>query len=975
MSDEKLTPTLNAYNFSGTISEKLRNFLAENNVSIIEKDNFSDEIAIHYVFVDGKDDFKSVVEKVSAFNESFDLIATSKVEDIYLFLKNKGKFVISDQWLESPIGDTFFKRFLQGAGSVKVDDNIGSYFERFSSMNIINHLRLGHYGDTISIDAFEKDFNLVAIRGFLYNVVYYFTYLKQAGIAGVPFEVMYSANENHFVLNIHASVKNFLFEYVMDCFGNMNSKDNLQYLLKSSYLLSDFMEITYMSEPSKIVFTAVWNHKSSKEFSTFNGLSINNIKTAKEIENGLYQKLKKSEVSGEESVDYGKKVYELENKEIPGGFLEEFSAEADEENIFFEDPNLIGDLINHIHVKLGEDYDFSKVRDEEFNELIKGHKLEDELLIRLKDSDKEFVYNKLSRFELSNSFEVSIARQRDDLNSEKYLENYKNEIKSEIKIRTENNDKIEVNQEEVETKLQEVLNDLLDDDLKIFKNNKIIARQMAEKIFIYLKDSVRKGHEAFEDEVYKALATVKRREREYLASIVSGKGKDQHDSDLGGLSHREEVLISKLKKSESEIEELKRKLKASMVALGAVKQVEDEKKQFQKQLEEEIKEIETSGAIDNENSDFGETQDSLEEKQLIVESLKNGNVSEELITRLEELMAKESSYIEKAKKLELDVRKKAIESSQKEALYEQQLIAKERLLKAKDTAIENVRDNLKILTAKKDNHIKLVGQRLSAMTSELNQLKASNNESKIKTLEKEKIDSQKTIDSYRNQMEALRNKIHLLESSDETDKLNEEIRKLKRESIALESKFKSMQAEQEMFRRKLKEEEEKSRALMAQVKELKESGTSEQMGSIEQSYLVEIENLKVKLADSIKNNTETEKQLSIYELKINQLESQVEKADQAKDLATKISNTENPDMKRLKTQVERLEKDRAKMIEDARKVKAESVEAVTNHKKALADIKGLENKIKAMEREAEKSRKKIDDLSKKLIAASQKKAA
>ena len=114
---------------------------------------------------------------------------------------------------------------------------------------------------------------------------------------------------------------------------------------------------------------------------------------------------------------------------------------------------------------------------------------------------------------------------------------------------------------------------------------------------------------------------------------------------------------------------------------------------------------------------------------------------------------------------------------------------------------------------------------------------------------------------------------------------------------------------------------------------------------------------------------EKDKQIKAFELKIKQLDALAQKSSQAKDAKSKAGGAENPDMKRLKVQVDRLEKDRAKMIEDTRKLKKESVDAVTKFKKAQAEIKGYENRVKAMERDAERSKKKIDELTKKLTAA------
>ncbi len=83
----------------------------------------------------------------------------------------------------------------------------------------------------MAIRAFEKGFNVVALRSFMDHSMAYFTYLKQAGLAAAPYEVEYSFNKDTFAVNIHSSVKNFAAEYLLDSFGSVNSQEPIQYLL------------------------------------------------------------------------------------------------------------------------------------------------------------------------------------------------------------------------------------------------------------------------------------------------------------------------------------------------------------------------------------------------------------------------------------------------------------------------------------------------------------------------------------------------------------------------------------------------------------------------------------------------------------------------------------------------------------------------------------------------------------------------
>ena len=471
VSEEENSPTLTMLDFSGKLPEKLKVFLSENGVSIISEAEFQEDTTLSYILVIGTEDFVAINKKYQCFTKDIGLVAFSEVEDLHSFISLNGKMIVNEKWVGKSVGETILKRFLQGAGSVHIDEALSDHFTTQNTFRVISHLRLGHYGDTMSLDAFDKDFNLVAIRGFLYNSIYYLTYLKQAGISGVPFDVEYAANDNMFMLNIHCNVKSFVSEYLINSFGDESSVDNLKFLMKSSFLLADFFEITYMKEPSKIVLTGVWQKSQESIFHGYSSLSINNIQTAKQLEGQVADEVKRIEEakSGEEIIDYSRKQEELEDKRLPGSAIDMY-APAGQEGIFYEDPNLIGELVDHIMAKIsdGEDIDVENMTGDDLRHLIRGHKLEKEIIESLREEDVDFVLNKLRKHELTNSFELSIANKREQISDEEYIDQYRDEIKSEVKIRTENTDEIEVVMEEMLPKLEEIVGEIVDGDLKLF---------------------------------------------------------------------------------------------------------------------------------------------------------------------------------------------------------------------------------------------------------------------------------------------------------------------------------------------------------------------------------------------------------------------------------------------------------------------------------------------------------------------------
>ncbi len=245
-------------NLAGDLSPRVQGFFQGNQVEIILPELLEDIKKINYILVKDWTDFDDLNNRYETLQNGISIISLSGVPDSKDFLLAGGRMVLDETWLDNKVGSILLQKVFEKAGTIHLDELFGQEFKEYKTCKISSHLRLGHYSDIISMDAFDNDFNLVSIRGFLYHVIYYYTYLKQAGLGSVPFEVEYAHNADVFVVHTHMAVKNFVADYLLDCFGEDNTTDPLKYLLKTAYRLTDNMDVTYIEKPSRLTITGVW---------------------------------------------------------------------------------------------------------------------------------------------------------------------------------------------------------------------------------------------------------------------------------------------------------------------------------------------------------------------------------------------------------------------------------------------------------------------------------------------------------------------------------------------------------------------------------------------------------------------------------------------------------------------------------------------------------------------------------------------
>lgn len=258
-----------------------------------------------------QEDFHDVVSKEIPV---LSLVPCKSIEE---FIKFNGKAQINPDWMKHPIGEKILDGFfLEDKQSVHLEDTFGAMIENYQSFNVINHNRIGHYSDLLTASAFDGGYNLIGIRTFISNLVYYMFYLRQSGIGGVPLQVDYGAGESFFAVRVSASVSNFVLDYIWDCFKDRSPINPLNYILGDTVKICNYFETVYLEKAEKIVFTGVWVNDSYPSLFSMPSFSVSNILSVQQYQMRVEKILNDSTIETEELPR--EQAEKLNNKTLPG---------------------------------------------------------------------------------------------------------------------------------------------------------------------------------------------------------------------------------------------------------------------------------------------------------------------------------------------------------------------------------------------------------------------------------------------------------------------------------------------------------------------------------------------------------------------------------------------------------------------------------------------------------------------------------
>lgn len=398
-------------NLCNELSEALLGYFDKIEATVVERNEIDDIAKIQFVLVPSLLDIKATKKELSLEKARF--IVVGNVFELKDFLLNNGRLCINDEFLNSNISEYVLNKFFKQNYNIHLDESFSTEIEEVKSIKITNHLRIGLDIDLISTYAFSRDFNLVSLRSFIDHTIYYLVYLKQAGLSGVPFEIEYGANDNFFIVNIHAAVKNFVAEYMIDSFGHVNSNDPLNYLLGVIARSCDFLDTTYIENPGKIVLTAFFAKSDEKRI---RGFAFNNIETTAQVLAQLDEKVKAFETIDKKSDELGKESESNKDKKLPGNLVEIINPK-NENSILNREKEKVEDLVEFtledIETKF-PDLNIADFSREELDEVLDSY--EDEGFVQgLSDTDKDEIVERIQKNNMIEAYNEELERVRGEI--------------------------------------------------------------------------------------------------------------------------------------------------------------------------------------------------------------------------------------------------------------------------------------------------------------------------------------------------------------------------------------------------------------------------------------------------------------------------------------------------------------------------------------------------------------------------------
>tara|TARA_Y100000780_G_scaffold232594_1_gene268530 strand:+ start:203082 stop:206588 length:3507 start_codon:yes stop_codon:yes gene_type:complete len=372
---------------------------------------------LDFIVVDSEEEALLAEKDYDVINNEITIVCLGQVKEMKTFMLGNGRFAFDPLFASTDLGKAALTKFFTNECNIHLDEAYSGIFKQTENFKVTNHLAIGSSVDELSLKAFESGFNIVSLRSFLDHILMYFTYLKQAGLAGVPYEVEYAHNGDYFAVNVHASVKNFVADYMVDSFGAVNSSDPLRYLLAVSSRSADFMDVTFLENPGKVVINGFW---SSKLNGKFNGISFNNIKTASSIMASLDRKVGEYESADKAEHAAVSKSEKLANQYLPGGILEMVVDGVDPESALAKQPEdtskLIAFAIGHFE-EVYPDSILSEMTEEDLGKVLSDYPGE-EFVQRLSDGDKEALLEKIQKKNITDAYEEELERVRGNLEDE-----------------------------------------------------------------------------------------------------------------------------------------------------------------------------------------------------------------------------------------------------------------------------------------------------------------------------------------------------------------------------------------------------------------------------------------------------------------------------------------------------------------------------------------------------------------------------
>ncbi len=419
------SPNKYILNLAQELTESLAKYFEKNSFELMTRGTASNYEQLDYIIVDTAEEARNASKDFNTDANEIVIVCLGKVKEMRDFLLNNGRLSIDPVFAESKLGEQILNKFFKKNYNIHLDESYSDLFSEPNEFKITNHLSSGIYIDELCVNAFENGFNIVSLRSFMDHAIYYFTYLKQAGLAGVPYEVEYANNDDFYVVNIYLPVRNFVAEYMIDSFGPVNAKDPLQYLLGIVARSTDFLEVTYVENPGRLVLTAAWGKNEKKKIG---GIAFNSIQTTAQTIAQLDKKVKEYREVEDEIKENEQKEESLQPKSLPGGILE-MVVSKDENSILSKQPQTASNIVAFavaIFEEQHPDRSINDIDEEEFSQIISDYQDED-VIAQLSDDDREHLLDKIQKNSITDAYDEELQRVRDSLEDE---DDFKKELQN-----------------------------------------------------------------------------------------------------------------------------------------------------------------------------------------------------------------------------------------------------------------------------------------------------------------------------------------------------------------------------------------------------------------------------------------------------------------------------------------------------------------------------------------------------------------
>lgn len=776
-------------NLLDELNDSLNGYFKSIDATIILRTEAVDYQKIDFILVQSEDQAQEAFNDYACDENNITLVCIGSTVNTKDFLLANGRLCVPENILEMALGKQILNKYFLHEHSIHLDESFGDMFsskvERFS---LTNHLNLGESVDRVVVDAFEKSFNLIAIRSFLDHVTFYLAYLKQAALGGIPFEVEYVGTDDYYAVNIHLAVKNFVAEYMIDSFGSIDANDSFKSLLSMAQKNCHFLDICFIEDSSKLCFTAIWGKDPAQEV---RGIAFNNIKTSAQVKKHLDFQIKDYDPNLD---DLDNKKESMRSKALPGGILD-LAIVTNKDSAFYNKPdeasNLIAFVIGHFEEE-NEERKISDITEEDLKQIVKGYPDKD-ILTKITSEDEKDLLEKIQKKNISDAYNEEIERVRDNLKDD---DDYKKVIDGEL------NEKVA---EKISSQLDlDDLNRILgskekEDDATVVKGSKELADDFVQTIKGMEKEKDSDFVQSFSNNFEKAAGA-------FDFKSLAGEGVEKRQMQIRNLignsldadiDDNVKDYIQKVgsKKIEASLSRYAEKMGESIEALSpenlkgfkeaelptlmeTVLNYDDEIMAFSSEIEKEAEK-------NNFTEQFQDKlKDSLEDKLLAINSItKEG---EQLVLTQEDL--------------EKEDVKKIVQSSLKEIIsdsIELESVTKENLSEKEEVLIETLSEGLHIEESKVDAVVTSVTnevreKELETVVSKLFEEKPDDDE-KTTEVEGLNIDVQKKEGSSTNSLEQAELLRKLRESEVAKERLQDQLKAMKIHLDASKSTFETLE--------------------------------------------------------------------------------------------------------------------------------------------------------------------------------------